>query len=324
MPGAGRLCRVPVVNVSSGDFLLVRKLVIIAPMTGFPTWTLWGMGVAALGALFFLLLALIGQSPGLMRRLGLDVYRLDLRVRAFTGYAFACLLLFGGFFIAGVPLGEGDVEPVAQGGEATSDAGLQATQTPELNNGAPITATLSLDGPTPTDDRPAGGAFGGVPTRAEEAEEETPVVEPPEEGGEVATPDIPTPTIDNGTPLTGTAAAEAPTPTPTGTPTPVSTNTPTPTPTNTPTATPTTTPTMTPTPTLTPTPIVGETAVVDTDGANVWLMRSPGGQQLQLVSHGDTVILGNRRANQGGILWREVQALDGVVGWLRAEYLPEG
>lgn len=313
-----------VVNVSSGDFLLVHNLVIITPMTGFPTWTLWGMGVAALGALFFLLLALIGQSPGLMRRLGLDVYRLDLRVRAFTGYAFACLLLFGGFFIAGVPLGDGDVEPVAQSGEGNGEPNPQATQTAAPDNGVPITATLPVDGPTPTDDRPASGAFGGVPTRADEAQEETPVVEPPEEGGEVSTPDIPTPTIDGGTPLTGTTSVQdPPTPTATGTPTPVSTNTPTPTPTDTPTATPTNTPTMTPTPTLTPTPIVGETAVLDTDGANVWLLRSPGGQQLQLVSHGDTVILGNRRANQGGILWREVQTLEGVVGWLRAEYLPE-
>lgn len=283
------------------------------------------MGVAALGALFFLLLALIGQSPSLMRRLGLDIYRLDLRVRAFTGYAFACLLLVGGFFIAGVPLGDGDVEPVAQSGEETGEAAPPLTQAPELNNGDPITATLPVDGPTPTEDRPASGAFGGVPTRAEEAAE-TPGTEstaevdaPPSGDGEVATPDIPTPTVEGGAPLTGTVAAEAPT----GTPTPVSTNTPTPTPTNTPTATPTNTPTMTPTPTLTPTPIVGETAVLDTDGANVWLLRSPGGQQLQLVSHGDTVILGNRRANQGGILWREVQTLEGVVGWLRAEYIPE-
>lgn len=287
------------------------------------------MGVAALGALFFLLLALIGQSPSLMRRLGLDIYRLDLRVRAFTGYAFACLLLVGGFFIAGVPLGDGDVEPVAQSGEETGEAAPPLTQAPELNNGDPITATLPVDGPTPTEDRPASGAFGGVPTRAEEAAE-TPGTEstaevdaPPSGDGEIATPDIPTPTVEGGAPLTGTVAAEAPTPTPTGTPTPVSTNTPTPTPTNTPTATPTNTPTMTPTPTLTPTPIVGETAVLDTDGANVWLLRSPGGQQLQLVSHGDTVILGNRRANQGGILWREVQTLEGVVGWLRAEYLPD-
>lgn len=296
------------------------------------------MGVAALGALFFLLLALIGQSPRLMRRLGLDVYRLDLRVRAFTGYAFACLLLFGGFFIAGVPLGDGDVEPVAQSGEGAGEATLPVTQGPELNSGDLITATLAVEGPTPTEDRPASGAFGGVPTRAEEtpgaestAEEGAPSGEgtpsgegaPSGEGGEVATPDIPTPTVEGGGPLTGTVATEAPTPTPTGTPTPVSTNTPTPTPTDTPTATPTNTPTMTPTPTLTPTPIVGETAVLDTDGANVWLLRSPGGQQLQLVSHGDTVILGNRRANQGGILWREVQTLEGVVGWLRAEYIPE-
>ena len=291
-------------------------------MTGFPIWTVWGMGLAALGATFFLLLALIGQSPRLMRRLGLDVYRLDLRVRAFTGYAFACLLLVAGFFVAGVPLDLGNGEPLAQ---ADNEPAAEETPTdlnglPGIEDGEPITGTLSGNALTPTGDRPASGAFGGVPTRTTA----TPTSAPQGEGGEVVTPNIPTPTLGGSEPLSGTVAAtSAPTATPTGTPTPVSTNTPTPTPTNTPTATPTSTPTVTPTPTLTPTPIVGETAVLDTDGANVWLLRSPGGQQIRLVGHGDTVILGSRHANQGGVLWREVQTLDGVVGWLPAEYLPE-
>ena len=285
-------------------------------------WTLWGMGLAALGALFFLLLALIAQSPRFMRRLGLDVYRLDLRVRAFTGYAFACLLLVAGFFIAGVPLGAGAPQPTAQAetggetppdGEPTTPADLAAIET-----GLPITDTQSLTASTPGDDRPASGAFGGVPTRASV----TPTSEPPGEEGLVVTPDIPTPTVEGSEALTGTVSVPD-TPTPTGTPTPVSTSTPTPTPTDTPTPTPTNTPTVTPTPTLTPTPIRGLTAILDTDGANVWLYRSPGGQQLQLVSHGDTVILLQGHANQGGVLWREVQTVEGVVGWLRASYLPD-
>lgn len=308
------------------------KLAIIARMIGFPTWTLWGMGLAALGALFFMLLALLAQSPKLMRRLGLDVYRLDLRVRAFTGYAFACLLLVGGFFIAGVPLGGGNGEPVAQmetvtpESEAPEEGNGQNGGLPGVDAGEPVTDTLpGGEELTATAERPASGAMGGVPTRATGTAEATLEGATPGAGeGVVVTPDIPTPTIEGSEPLTGTVAATGTaTPTATGTPTPVSTNTPTPTPTNTPTATPTSTPTMTPTPTLTPTPIVGETAVLDTDGANVWLLRSPGGQQLQLVSHGDTVILGNRHANQAGVLWREVQTLEGVVGWLQAAYLPQ-
>lgn len=285
-------------------------------------WTLYGMGLAALGALFFLLLSLIGQSPGLMRRLGLDVYRLDLRVRAFTGYAFACLLLVGGFFLAGVPLGGNVPEPQAQtGANATAPPDEESTEPTDLaaiETTMPMTDTVPLANATPSDDRPASGAFGGVPTRASA----TPTADPLAEEDAVVTPDIPTPTLEGSEPLTGTVAATD-TPTPTGTPTPVSTNTPTPTPTNTPTPTPTNTPTATPTPTLTPTPIRGETAILDTDGATVWLLRSPGGQQIQLVSHGDTVILLTRHANQAGVLWREVQTVEGVVGWLPAAYVGE-
>jgi hypothetical protein len=159
------------------------------------------------------------------------------------------------------------------------------------------------------------GAFGGVPT---------PGSETAPEGTAIATPVIPTPTDEGAAEEEGTTVATA-----TGTPTPVSTDTPTPTwtpsPTLTPssTPTPTPTPTATPTPSLTPTPIEGDTAVVDSDGANVWLYRSPGGQELVLVSHGDTVILLSRRANQGGVLWREVMTLQGLSGWLQAQYLPE-
>lgn len=291
------------------------------------------MGLAALGALFFIFLALIGQSPRLMRRLGLDVYRLDLRIRAFTGYAFACLLLVAGFFVAGVPLGEANGEPMAQmegtptPGTIEAEAGTPGSENgalPGVDSGEMMTDTVGSDDLTPTDNRPASGAFGGVPTRT------TPTPEPGEatqESGVVVTPDIPTPTSEGDEPQDGTAAAttaaETPSPTATGTPTPVSTDTPTPTPTDTPTSTPTSTPTMTPTPTLTPTPIIGETAVLDTDGANVWLYRSPGGQQLRLVSHGETVILGSGHANQAGVLWREVQTLDGTVGWVRAAYVTE-
>ena len=301
------------------------------------------MGLAALGALLFVLLALIGQSPRLMRRLGLDVYRLDLRVRAFTGYAFACLLLIGGFFIAGVPLGEAEFEPVAEAGDGTGLDGEPAAtgELPGIGNGETLTTTLPANGAMPlatqTEERPAtgamgGGAMSGVPTRAGDTVTATVAAlatpgsgDNGNGGGEVVTPNIPTPTIDGGTALTGTVAATA-----TGTPTPVSTDTPTPTPTNSPTPTPSNTPTITPsptptpTPTQTPTPIVGETAVLDTDGANVWLLRSPGGQQMELIGHGTIVILLDRHANQGGVLWREIMTVQGVSGWVQAAYLEEG
>lgn len=276
------------------------------------------MALSALGALLFIVLALIGQSPGLMRRLGLDVYRLDLRVRAFTGYAFACMLLGAGFFLAGVPLGGPQPEPVAQGSEeetATVTAPASADLPGTMTRSA-ITNTLPAGDVTPTSSRPASGAFGGVPTATTVASATVTVTQE----GAVITPNIPTPTPEEGTPGTPQPTATGtPTRVTTSTPTPTATNTPTPTPTNTPTPTPT--PTTTPTPSLTPTPVEGETAVIDSDGANVWLYRSPGGQQMLLVSHNDTVILLPRHANQGGVLWREVRTLQGVTGWLEARYL---
>jgi hypothetical protein len=98
---------------------LGQKPAIIFAM-GFPEWTLWGMGLAIAGALLALILSLLGQSPGILRRVGLGGSRLELRVRAFTGYALALLLLAIGFFIAGVPLG-------LQTDQSESSAQLPAT-----------------------------------------------------------------------------------------------------------------------------------------------------------------------------------------------------
>jgi hypothetical protein len=39
------------------------------------------------------------------------------------------------------------------------------------------------------------------------------------------------------------------------------------------------------------------------------------------VPNGATVLLENGRANQSGILWREVRTVDGVLGWLQEEFL---
>jgi hypothetical protein len=294
-------------------------------MAGFPLWTLWGMGAAAAAAVLALLIAFLAQSPRTMRRLGLDVYRLDLRVREFTGYALAALLLVVGFFLAGVPLGE----PVAAGPAPTETPTQQvAATTPDvpatLTRSAMTTtlpiATASVT-PRPVGQTPISGAFGA-------GQPDTPTASPTLTGvtSAITTTAPLTPSIPTLTPTGGATGA----PTPTGTPTRVTTSTPTmtttPTPTATPSATPTTTPspTATATPSLTPTPIDAPTAVVNSTGSNVWVYRSPGGQQLVLVPGGTPVILLNRRASQGGFLWREVMTVQGQTGWIDQRYLDFG
>jgi hypothetical protein len=83
---------------------------------GFPTWTLWGMGLAGFGALAAIALALLAQSPRLLARLNLSGQRLDRRAKTLTGYGLALLLLAMGFFLAGVPLGEGGGATVVEAG----------------------------------------------------------------------------------------------------------------------------------------------------------------------------------------------------------------
>ncbi len=263
------------------------------------------MGLAAAGALVAIGLAYIGQSPRFMRRVGLDIYRLDLRIRTFTGYAFALLLLALGFFLAGVPLGE-----MPAGNENVAEITPEATATPTLSSlpeeGLAEVTPGSLPSATPTigatSSTPATGAFGGRPPGSDDA---TPAVDAPEGA----------PTAE-----AATTEAEATDPAPPP-PTPTSEPEITPTATETPTATPSPTPTDTPTPTVTPTPITGATAQVDASGSNVWVYRSPGGQQLLLVADGDIVILLAGHANQGGVLWQEIQTVNGQVGWIEEIYL---
>lgn len=257
------------------------------------------MGLAALGALIAIGLAFIGQTPRLLKQLRLDVYRLDLRVRSLTGYAFALLLLALGFFLAGVPIG-----PVPAG-TPTSVAEAVTTPTPLPNQTtAPITPTTEIVATIPTLPplTPVTGAFGGV-------------VSPTPAG---TLPLIPTLTPSQGpTPTSGTSS-----PTPTrGTPSPTPTVTLTPTRTPSPTPTVTPTPTNTATPTLTPTPIVGQTATVSSDGSTIWVRRSPGGQQLTLIKDGDVVIILKGHANQGGVLWQEIQTVTGITGWIELQFL---
>ena len=246
------------------------------------------MALSALGALLFTGLALAGQSPKFLARIGLHGARLDLRARMLTGYGFACILLGFGFFLAGVPL---DGTSLANGETAVS----QITPTPDETNIAIVGGAITTSTPTPVASQseessgpPESGAFVGLPP-----EDETP------DGNGV--------TSEEGD---GTI-----------TPTPI---TETPTQTSTPTQTPTSTPTVTPTPTLTPTPIEGETAVVDLGGGTIWLRSTPDGQNMLIINSGDLVILRESYANRAGRMWREVSTLTGDTGWLPVEFLDLG
>jgi hypothetical protein len=119
---------------------------------GFPTWTLWGMGVSAFAALLAIALAFLALSPRMLTRLNMANRRLDMRARTFTGYGLALLLLAMGFFVAGVPLGE-EAAPLAEATPAATDDGAIAATTP-------ITATLAAGSQS--------GAMVGLPTSSAE------------------------------------------------------------------------------------------------------------------------------------------------------------
>ncbi len=266
---------------------------------GFPTWTLIGMGVCGFGALLAVTFSYLAQSPLSLKRIGLGGYRLDLRVREFTGYALALLLLSFGFFLAGVPLG---------GENATAVSNTPMTVTPEQVSNlvieTAVSSTLDLSGDgtsvssTPTSSSSSSGAFGGPPPGDSETASET----------ETAVPD-------------DLAESDPEIEVATGTKTPVPNNTSSPTPAPLSTSTPTAIPTATSLPTLTPTPIDGETAVVNTGGSTLWVRRSPGGQTLTLLRDGDIVILSARHGNQGGIIWREIRTVNNILGWIQEEFL---
>jgi len=254
------------------------------------------MGLSALAALLALILAFMAQSPQFLARARLTGRRLDLRSRQFTGYALAALILMAGFFAAGAPIGPPpSVTPTPQ-----PFAALTAVPSPaDSLSPTPLTEDLLIASPTRQTggaQTPQSGAFAGLPPTATTA-------------GDALVSDVAA--IVETAPATATRA-----PSPTATLTPQ--------PTIPPTSTPTPSPTITPTPTLTPTPIDGQTAVIDTGASTLWLYRMPGSQQLILARGGDTVILQPGRAHQGGFLWREVQTLDGMIGWVREEFLSEG
>ncbi len=253
------------------------------------------MGLAALGALLFLFLALLAQSPLLLQRIGLSRLRLDLRVRTFTSLAFALLLLAMAFFLAGVPL-----NPSEQVAAIPNEEPPPLPQTEPISTASALgqlsTATsTNEDTLITTPITPETGAFGGPPP-TEDIESTLATNQTTE-----STPDL------------GQTSTREPSVTPT------SSQTAEPTVPNT--STPTESPTLTPTPSLTPTPIDGVTVAINTGGSTIWMKRSPGGQNVSILHHEDIVILLPRHANQAGQIWQEIRTVDGITGWILEEFL---
>jgi hypothetical protein len=315
------------------------KHAIMQPDMGFPTWTLWGMGLSAFGALLAIGLALIAQTPRLLSRLGLTRFRIDLRARSFTVYGFALLLLGMGFFLAGVPLDEADraanspqtaavgESPAADESGVLVEDGAEATEQPALEatgsgpNGESETTGSGTTG---------SGAFVGLPELESEGTPIT-VTVPAELAGELATPVNTTSVFTTTATISATESSSAAAfpsatsiteataaPTATTTPSPTSTMTPTAEP---PTITPTSTVTPTPLPTATSIPLEGPTATIGSGTSTLWVRRTPGGANLILLRRGDTVILLAGHANYAGIVWQQVSTLDGIEGWVQSGFL---
>ena len=261
---------------------------------GFPTWTLWGMGLAALGALIAILLAFLAQSPRLLTRFKLTGQRLDLRARSLTGYGLALLLLAMGFFLAGVPLEGGEAvasatgEPVDAVAESTSAAVAEDETVGEETAGGQSGAMVGL--PTST----AGGASGAM--------------------SGLITPQA---TLELGVVGTGTlgaATAELTLPPGPGAEEPATETPP-------PTRAPTATMTPEPSPTPTATPILVPTAIINDETSTLPVRRLPGGPVLVVLVRGDTVIPLTGNAFYRGQVWQEIQTVDGVIGWVPDRFL---
>lgn len=272
------------------------------------------MGITAVLALLMTLLAYLAQSPRALLRLGLGGQRLDLRVKLFTGYALASLILMLGFFLAGVPLGDGSsTTAVATPVTETADNVTNSDESGAMGELPPTAAATNnsnnINSSTEsTAQTPASGAFGGPPSGSsnEIATETASPTATPELAGPSPTPgeedaDDGETAVPPATPADAATVTSSPTPTVTATPLP----------------------TVTPSPTITPTPIEGITGTISTNGSTLWVRRSPGGQQLVIVQDDEIVLLENGRANQSGILWREIRTVSGIVGWVQAEFLEE-
>jgi hypothetical protein len=253
------------------------------------------MGLAGVGALIAIALALLAQSPRLLTRLNLSGSRLDLRAKAYTGYGLALLLLAMGFFLAGVPLGSGNEPAAGAAGEATSGPEDNPTDVAEI-----IPATTG-DDINPNGPSGQTGAMVGLTTRSTQA---TPLSE--------AADVTPEPGIITGTLTTATAEAIPP---------PEQSATPSPTVRLTATLSPSATPSPTPPPTPTATPILVPTARIGNDTSTLPVRRTPSGPVLVVLTRGDTVIPLTGRAFHSGEVWREIQTVNGIFGWVPERFL---
>lgn len=260
---------------------------------GFPTWTLWGMGVAGLGALVAILLAFLAQSPRLLTRFKLSGRRLDLRARSLTGYGLALLLLSMGFFLAGVPLDRGEAAASATGDAApaaTEAAGTAVAEDETTGEGTAGGQSGAMVGLPTSNAVGASGAMSGLIT--------------------------PQPTLEPGAVLTETLDAATDEPLITGEPA-----TETPPPAASPTRAPTATLTPEPSPTPTATPILVPTAIINNETSTLPVRRLPGGPVLVVLVRGDTVIPLTGNAFYGGQVWQEIQTVDGLIGWVPDRFL---
>lgn len=267
------------------------------------------MGLSALGALVAIALAFLAQSPRLLNRLNLTGQRLDVRAKSFTGYGLALLLLAMGFFLAGVPLGPED-GATAAGGTADTTALPEGSAGESLAAGATITATVAAGS---TGASGQSGAMIGLAT--------------PETGGAsgaMAGLITQQPTINAGIIVSGTAEIALPPGATTGEPVGTAIPGETPLPTSTSTRVPTATPTSEPSPTPSPTPILVPTARIGDGTSTLPLRRLPGGVVLVVLVRGDTVIPLSGRAFHTGDVWREIQTVDGVIGWVPEQFLDYG
>lgn len=294
-------------------------------MGGFPTWTLIGMGVSAGLAVIFTALAYLAQSPNLLVRFRMAGSRVSQSGRRLTGLGLAAIIVAGGFFMAGVPIGgvEQALDPANAIAELSNEEQVNGDVVTDLaestsmgeNEELPTAETGAFGEPPPESASPSTEAQGEVENEGGDSENTS---------GAFSQPAQVTPDANAGEASAVSDGAVAPTNTAQPTATPAPTQTPTSTSTPAPTATPTSTPTNTPTPTMTPTAISGDTITVSFDGDITWVYRVPGNQRLELVDNGEQLLLESGRAMVVGITWQEVRLLDGRPGWIQLNFLDLG
>ena len=150
----------------------------------------------------------------------------------------------------------------------------------------------------------------------------TPIITPTQISPLSATSSVTDEPLPTSTATTAPTATNTPLPTPTTTPPPSPTPTFTPSPTSTVIATASPTNTATATQTATPTSIPA--VVANTDGQGLRLRWIPGGPIAAALPEGSIVeMLHHHEVDAEGVSWVKVDAQDGRIGWVAAEYLVE-